>query len=282
MTRRTFGAFALPSAMSFGQAGPLTAQEVLNRIKQKVGVPWREVTWDTIKTSNPQQAVKGIATSFTSTMEVLEKANAKGLNMVIVHEPTYYSNDDKREGVDGAVYAAKSGFLEKNGMAVMRFHDHWHARRPDGILVGMVETLGWEKYQDKNEPRRFAVPATTLEKFSGGIAERVGIQTMRVIGDRKMEVKNVALSPGFLSLQPFVKTMERDEVDVLVVGEIREWEGVEYVRDAAALGKKKAVVIMGHSMSEDGGMKECAKWLKTFIPEVPVEFIASGEPFWRP
>jgi hypothetical protein len=29
-------------------------------------------------------------------------------------------------------------------------------------------------------------------------------------------------------------------------------------------------------------MKYCAEWLKEFIKEVPIEFIAAEEPFWRP
>jgi hypothetical protein len=29
-------------------------------------------------------------------------------------------------------------------------------------------------------------------------------------------------------------------------------------------------------------MKLCAEWLKPLVPEVPIEFIAAPEPFWRP
>ena len=29
-------------------------------------------------------------------------------------------------------------------------------------------------------------------------------------------------------------------------------------------------------------MINCANWLKTFITEVPVEFIPTAEPFWSP
>jgi len=29
-------------------------------------------------------------------------------------------------------------------------------------------------------------------------------------------------------------------------------------------------------------MKECAQWLKTFAPEVPIEYLPGGEPFWSP
>jgi hypothetical protein len=35
-------------------------------------------------------------------------------------------------------------------------------------------------------------------------------------------------------------------------------------------------------MSEEDGMEECARWLKGFITEVPVDFMPAGEAFWSP
>jgi hypothetical protein len=29
-------------------------------------------------------------------------------------------------------------------------------------------------------------------------------------------------------------------------------------------------------------MKYCAEWLRTFVSDVPVEFIVAEEPFWGP
>ena len=52
--------------------------------------------------------------------------------------------------------------------------------------------------------------------------------------------------------------------------------------DAVTAGRKKALIILGHVPSEERGMKECARWLKTFIPEVPIEYLPGGEPFWSP
>ena len=57
---------------------------------------------------------------------------------------------------------------------------------------------------------------------------------------------------------------------------------VEYAQDTIASGKKKALIVLGHVVSEQAGMKYCAEWLKGFITEVPIEFIAAVEPFWRP
>jgi putative NIF3 family GTP cyclohydrolase 1 type 2 len=71
-------------------------------------------------------------------------------------------------------------------------------------------------------------------------------------------------------------------VEVLVIGEVPEWETIEYVSDAAAEGRKKALILMGHIPSEQAGMDACARWLKTFITDVPVTFVPAAEPFWVP
>ena len=67
-----------------------------------------------------------------------------------------------------------------------------------------------------------------------------------------------------------------------MIGEAREWEGIEYAQDLIASGQKKGMIVLGHAISEEAGMANCAKWLKTFISEVPVEFVPAGEPFWTP
>jgi putative NIF3 family GTP cyclohydrolase 1 type 2 len=71
-------------------------------------------------------------------------------------------------------------------------------------------------------------------------------------------------------------------VDVVMSGEVPEWETVEYVRDAVAAGKAKALVLLGHVNSEEAGMEYAAEWLKGFVTEAPVQFIPAGDPFWSP
>jgi putative NIF3 family GTP cyclohydrolase 1 type 2 len=165
---------------------------------------------------------------------------------------------------------------------VWRFHDHWHERRPDGILTGMVEALGWGKYRSPGDPRLFVVPETTLDRFAGAIKERLGIRTLRVVGDPAMRLSKVALNPGYCPIAVGGRMLGRDDVEVLVMGESPEWETVEYADDAVAQGRRKALIILGHIPSEQAGMDECARWLKTFVTEVPVEFVPASEPFWTP
>ena len=92
----------------------------------------------------------------------------------------------------------------------------------------------------------------------------------------------VALSLGAGGEEREVKTLERDDVEVLVAGEAREWETVEYARDAQLQGRKKALILLGHLTSEEAGMDNCAKWLRTVLPGMKVQFIPATEPYWTP
>ena len=69
-------------------------------------------------------------------------------------------------------------------------------------------------------------------------------------------------------------------VDLLVTGESREWETVEYAHDAFLMGNKKAVIILGHNKGEEPGMEYFAEWLKPKVGGISVLHIPSGEPYW--
>jgi len=176
----------------------------------------------------------------------------------------------------------KAEFIKKNDMAIFRFHDHWHARNPDGIEVGMVHALGWEKFQDAHNQYLFTIPETPLEKLASDIKRRLGIGVVRVVGDPNLRITKLALAPGAAGLTRQVSALEMPGVHALVIGEAQEWEAVEYVADAVSEGKQKSLIILGHIPSEQAGMAECARWLKAFVTEVPVQFVPAREPFWSP
>jgi putative NIF3 family GTP cyclohydrolase 1 type 2 len=259
-----------------------TAREVVALIQKEVGVPWRTETVDTFKAGNPDTAVTGIAVTMMATMDVLEKASAKGLNLVITHEPTFYAHLDKPEGMEESdpVWKEKREFIEKHGMVVWRFHDHWHMRKPDGIEAGVVQALGWEKFQGAANPYLFVMPETTVLKLAQEVAKKLNSPVVRVVGEPQMKVTKIGLSPGASGFEAETHALESDAVEVLLVGETREWETVEYVADAVTEKRKKALIVIGHVPSEQAGMEECTKWLKGFVKGVPVEFVETAQPFW--
>jgi putative NIF3 family GTP cyclohydrolase 1 type 2 len=283
-SRRHFsGTIALAAAgmsSSRARAGTLSAGQIVDRIKQNLGVPWREGPTDTFKSGGPETPVSGIATTVMSTFDVLRRAAKSGRNMIITHEPTYWTgNDDTRNFVNEALYKQKLQFITEHNMAVWRFHDNLHARRPDMTSVGLAQVLGWDKYTSKDEPRVYTLPPVALRDLAKDVEKRLNIKAIRVIGDPNRKVSRAGIMQG---AAPFHAATVLANVDLVLAGEQREWEGVEYAFDTNSTGTPKSMILVGHWVSEEPGMRLCAEWLKTFVTEVPVEWIPAGDPFWRP
>ncbi len=142
-----------PSNAQDAPANRLTARQVIERIQKNVGVTWHSQTVDTFKAGDPDTPVTGVATTMMATYDVLARAAAAGCNLIITHEPTFYDHRDQTAALlkeNDAVLAAKQALIEKYHLVIWRFHDHWHERRPDGIQVGMVRALGWEKFPESD------------------------------------------------------------------------------------------------------------------------------------
>lgn len=256
----------------------MTAQAIVARIQEqlaKQGIAWREGGRDTFKAGKPETPVRGIATSGMSTFDVLRRAAAAGKNLVITHEPTFYNDRDVTTTLlSDPVYLAKQRFIAEHDMVVWRFHDHAHLMRPDPLVAGSARALGWTEYASPTEPRIYVLPATTLGDLAAAVARKLNDRAIRIVGDPAMKVSRVVLGPGY-GIPPLTAA-----VDVSVGGEIGESGGnTEYALDATAAGQPKAMIMLGHMMSEDHGMQEVAEWLRTFVTDVPVAFVPAGEPF---
>jgi putative NIF3 family GTP cyclohydrolase 1 type 2 len=273
----------LPVPIAYSQPKGLTAAEIIARIQKESHVSWQGETVDVFKTGNPETPVTGIVTTMFATMDVLKEAVAKGCNLVITHEPTFYNHMDDTAALAGAhnpIYAEKRKYIEDHHLVIWRFHDHIHMMNPDGIIAGVVHRLGWEKYEVKSGIPYFLIPETSVRDLAAAVKKSLGISMIRVIGDPDLKVTKVGYAPGAPGSEVQMSALAREDVEVLLIGESREWETIEYARDATEQGRKKAVIILGHVPSEEAGMEECARWLKTFITEVPVNYLQIPEPYW--
>lgn len=264
-------------------AQTLTAAEAIHRIQQHYQAAVPSQTVDTIKAGDPSTPVTGITVTFLDTMDVLREANRRGTNLVITHEPTFYNHlDDAAFFAGDPVYREKLAFIQQHHMVVFRLHDQIHSVTPDPIATALVEALGWKAYTEPSNPFRSTIPKTTLAKLSVEVAKKLDARTVRVIGDPNLTITRAAILPGASGLQKQVLALRSDDVEVLVVGEAAEWEAVEYVRDASAQGRHKAMIVLGHEVSEEPGMKKCADDIRALFPNLQVVHIPAGQPFWTP
>jgi len=263
----------------------MTAGEVVDRIKKNLGAPWRETTYrDTFKSGGPDTQVTGIATTVFASFDVIQRAVAAGLNMIIPHEVTYWNDRDDRTLVDAdpLVYQQKREFLAAHDVVIFRTHDSMHDQRPDFTFVGSARAVGLDaKYETAPGSHRFVVPETTLGALAASVQRRTAARALRVVGDPNARVSRIQLGVGYATA-----AANTADVDVVISGEQQELDGVldspEYVLDAAALAIPKGWIMLGHAVSEEAGMQEMTEWIKGFVPEVPVQLVKAGEPFWAP
>jgi putative NIF3 family GTP cyclohydrolase 1 type 2 len=262
-------------------AAPPTAQEIVDRIKKSVGVEWKTATVDTFKAGDPSTIVTGIVTTSLATIEVMRRAVNAGANMVITSGPTFYSRADTAAPTSDPVFNAKNDLIKANNLVVWRFSDHWRLRTPDPLAQGLTDVLGWAGYRTGSNPQRVSVPAVTLDALVADVKKKLNARGgILVVGNARTRVQQIGLLPGNVPIQATLKLLP--QVDVVIAGEIREWESSEYARDMVTAGFNKGLILIGRALSEDPGMKACAAWLGTIVPEAPCRWMAAGDPYWRP
>ena len=260
----------------------LTAAEVIERIQKTFPAELRANTVDTFKAGDAKTQVKGVAVTMMATLDVLQRAVRQGANLIITHEPTFYSHRDTTgalEAENDQVLAAKQKFIRDNGLVIWRFHDAPHALTPDIINTGIVDALGWRKHSRKESTTAFDIPRTKLGALASMASRRLGAGAARMSGDPSAEVSAVVLTQGFWGFPANRKLIQAAKPDVVILGEDHEWETIEYVVDAIAAGQIKGLIVLGHVPSEQAGMEELTRRMKTFITEVPVHFIPTTDPF---
>lgn len=256
-----------------------TVKDIIQLILREIpNAPFHD-TVDTLKSGSPDQKVTGIITTMFATVKVIEEAIKRKANFIIAHEPTFYNHLDDKNWVPGSsIVKEKEALLNKHNIAVWRFHDYWHAYRPDGIGYGVLKQTGWLQYWKQGEVT-IRIPATPLQVIASHLKRSLGIQQVRVLGNLAQSCSTITFLPGASGGQTQMKFAEQEKPDVLIVGELHEWETAEYIRDARQLGRKTALIVLGHSVSEEPGMYWLQEWLQPKIEGITVTHIPSGNPF---
>jgi putative NIF3 family GTP cyclohydrolase 1 type 2 len=242
--------------------------------------------------------VRKIATTFMATADVIRRAAEAGANFIITHEPTWYTGMDGTDWLaEDEVYQAKKALIERNNIAIWRFHDHMHMAAEDGIFRGFEQEMDWAQYRmappavdtlgfgvTGKPDGCYEIPETTLRGLCELFKNKFSMRVVQIIGDPEMKVSRVGVLPGGGSLglgtehMP-MRYMRLRQADVLVCGDITEWTLPAYVRDASQLGFNRAILVLGHERSEEPGMKHLGAWLEDIVCGTPVVFIDAEEPF---
>lgn len=272
------GALVAPALLAKPSYEGMTVQQVIDLIMKEIpGAPFQQ-TVDTIKAGDPNQQVTGIVTTMFATVDVIRKTAALRANFIIAHEPTFYSHtDDKNWLGDDDVFRYKMELLGRHKITVWRNHDYIHSNKPDGVITGVLETLGWLPYQNTTNPLLLSLPATTLQSVINHCKQKMGIERVQYIGEMNDVCRRVLIMPGAAGGTRHINAIRKEKPDLFICGEINEWETNEYIRDLRASGSKTSLLILGHSLSEEPGSEWLMKWLQPKLAPIKITHIPSGD-----
>ena len=98
------------------------------------------------------------------------------------------------------------------------------------------------------------------------------------VGDENAKVTGIITT--FLATAEVIEKAAEHRLDLLVCGEVNEWELTEYVRDTQAYGHNLGLIIIGHQPTEEAGMAYLAEWLAPRLPDI--SHVSSGYPLKVP
>ena len=267
------------SGMPTFAAEPLTAQQIVDKLIVAMGPAWHPTSYrDTFKMGDPDTPVKGVACCFMSTFDVIKRAHAKGLNFVISHEPTMWTDPDLLAPVQNdPLFKLKLEFVNDNKMVIWRTHDSLHSMQPEPMITAENRALRWTAYAVPGHPMTYNfAPHMSLKEVVGQFVENAPTRSARVIGDPEMTVATLAFCGH--NLNPNVEGLEKYDATLSI--EVREWETTEYGRDLVASGAKKAMIIVSHESGEENMMHDFPHFFSKVVPEVPIEFVITEDRMW--
>ncbi len=283
VTDITLTAAAIMAAPAISKASTLfktdegyTVGQVMDMFIKTVPGGVLDNTVDTLKSGSRDLKVTGIVTAMFPTFKVIKKAISLGANFIVCHEPTFYNHTDDVSWLqEDDIYQTKANLLKDNNIAVWRNHDYIHRLVPDPITTSLIAQLDWKQYQQTSNT--FLInPNLTLAQLIKNIKEKLGLDKVRFVGDLTQSCSSILLMPGAAGGKSQITAIEHFKPDVLVCGEISEWETAEYVRDAVGEGKVLGLIVIGHIASEEAGSEFMMNWLRQHLSGIKVTHVPSG------
>ncbi len=254
----------------------MKAIDIINElfsVSDKVG----ENTCDTIKSGSGDADVTKVAVSMFATPDVVRAAHEWGAELLIVHEPTYFNHMDNHS--DESFEVEKRRYIESTGITICRYHDYPHNAAHDIICEGEIKYMelpGKVEFPGKFDLVRVKLdrPMTPRE-IARHIESKVGIKHIRIAGAADVPMTKVSGmfgTPGGVDAE-----LRSDECEVVLTGEMCEWAFAQWAYEAAQMGFKKAMLVLGHTGSERDGMRLVAERLQNTYPELSVRYFECGE-----
>jgi putative NIF3 family GTP cyclohydrolase 1 type 2 len=265
----------------------LTARDLHQYLRGLYSV--REPSVDRIIIGDPETKIKKAGTTWTPYLKTLKNAVSQGINVLIVHEPTFYTHwdlDKKTQDFYNSPSPAKDQYLEaletkkkwieSNGLVIIRSHDVPDIIKNFGIPFAFGKKLGF-KNEDIVRSKDFYNVYKVEKNSAANIAEKIAGKLkdfnqpgVAFYGDPNRMVSTVGLGTGCICDPQQYAELDPD-LCIAIDDTIRTWIQTTYAEDTG-----KPLVVINHGTSEEMGMRLLNEHLRKNIPSIDFIHLSQG------
>jgi putative NIF3 family GTP cyclohydrolase 1 type 2 len=266
---------------------PETAYDIDVFLKSLVEIEHPSV--DRIIIGDPQTTIRKIGTCWLPDWTTLKKALSMGINVLITHEPTFYTHwdlDELKDDYHRAPEHAKKQYLSlvnkkkewilDNKLVIIRSHDVIDKLNKIGMPYALGAVLGFAEKDIKQRTTFYNVYQTNkrkaievAEEFAGKL-KSLNQPGIAFYGDENYMVSTVGVGTGFICDPLQFSSLEPD-MCIVINDTVRTWTQGAYAMDSG-----KPLIVIDHGTAEESGMKLLSEFLSNKFPSLNIIHIPEG------
>lgn len=259
----------------------------LRSIYQNLAVPFDA---DEVIVGDPKTKIKKVATMWMPYFSEIKKAQSLGINVLIVHEPTFYTYKDldpkhKKEYAWASqtvqdryneAVEVKKKFILDNGMAIIRCHDMLDAAKTFGIPFAFGRAIGLSEkdvIDSKTYYNLYKIKtdkAVNVARKIAKAAKKLGQPGVEFYGDENYQVSTIGIGTGAISSPLSIGVLNPD-LTISITDTVRAWVEPAFAKDTG-----KPLIIFNHGATEESGMVELTEYLKQNVPSIDFTHFFQG------
>ena len=238
-------------------------------------------TVDRFIIGDPATKIKKAGTCWMSDWKTCRKAVESGVNVLVTHEPTFYTHWDLDEK-EGDYYAApeytkqlyleqvdrKKKWINDNALVIIRNHDTMDALKDTGIPYALGNFLGFSN-SDIIASRTYYNVYKLNNQTASGFARKVAVKLSELgqpgvafYGDPDRQIASVGVGTGCIC-DPMEFADLKPDLFIAIDDVVRTWTQTTYASDTG-----NPLIVINHGTSEEMGMRMLNKIIKQKFPEL--------------
>ena len=251
--------------------------------------PLKAKTVDRIIIGNPQTRIKKIGTCWMPYWETCKKAVEAGVNVLVTHEPTFYTHwdlDENRADYYKSPEFTKKLYIEQvdkkkkwiydNNLVIIRNHDTIDSLKEIGIPFALGQFLGFTNAEIiasrtyYNVYKINCLPAENVAKIIAQKLKEIGQPGVAFYGNPAYPVSSVGIGTGCIC-DPLEFAELRPDIFIAIDDVVRTWTQTAYAEDSG-----QPLIVINHGTSEEMGVRTLNQIIRQKFPTVEILHFNQG------